>query len=131
MTEHMIVEAVRSAGGYSPAEALAQPAAVQSVPDPDAVSRFEAAMAAPPVQAASEIPFADKAAAAWRMAEADNQGMLHRIHALTRLSAEHSLSAPELLELQYEVANLAFQQEVVAKVADKSSSAVQTLIKNQ
>jgi type III secretion system YscI/HrpB-like protein len=29
------------------------------------------------------------------------------------------------------VANLSFQQEVVAKVADKASQAVQTLIKNQ
>ena len=39
--------------------------------------------------------------------------------------------AVELTELQYEVHNLAFQQEVVAKVADKSSNAIQTLIKNQ
>ena len=42
-----------------------------------------------------------------------------------------SLSGPEMIELQYEVANLAFQQEVVTKVADKSSNAIQTLIKNQ
>jgi hypothetical protein len=47
------------------------------------------------------------------------------------MSATHALSGPEMIELQYEVANLAFQQEVVTKVADKSSNAIQTLIKNQ
>ena len=47
------------------------------------------------------------------------------------MSAQYRLSAPELVELQYEVMNLAFQQEVVTKVADKSSNAIQTLIKNQ
>ena len=43
----------------------------------------------------------------------------------------HSLSIAEMSELQYEVANLSFQQEVVAKVADKASNAIQTLVKNQ
>ena len=43
----------------------------------------------------------------------------------------HGPSSAELVELQYEVMNLSFQQEVVAKVADKTSSAVQTLVKNQ
>ena len=43
----------------------------------------------------------------------------------------HGPASGELLELQYEVMNLSFQQEVVTKVADKSSSAIQTLIKNQ
>ena len=36
-----------------------------------------------------------------------------------------------MLELQYEVMNLSFQQDVVTKIADKASNAVQTLIKNQ
>jgi type III secretion system YscI/HrpB-like protein len=57
--------------------------------------------------------------------------MLHRIRALSELQGRHSLSAAELVELQYEVMNLSFQQEVVTKIADKSSTAVQTLIKNQ
>jgi type III secretion system YscI/HrpB-like protein len=43
----------------------------------------------------------------------------------------HGPSSAELVELQYEVMNLSFQQEVVAKVADKTSNAVQTLVKNQ
>ena len=53
------------------------------------------------------------------------------IRALSELQGRHSPSAAEMVELQYEVMNLSFQQEVVTKVADKSSNAVQTLIKNQ
>ena len=127
MTEAMIIEAVSSArmSGVDPAMASAQ---VQSAPDPDAVAQFQAAMAPAPV---AEVPFADSAARSWQMAHDNNQGIIHRIRALSELSAERALSAPEMYELQYEVANLSFQQEVVAKVADKASQAVQTLIKNQ
>jgi type III secretion system YscI/HrpB-like protein len=88
-------------------------------------------MAADAPQGVSEIPFASQLSAAWRSAQANNQGMLHRIRALSELQGKHSLSAAELVELQYEVMNLSFQQEVVTKVADKTSTAVQTLIKNQ
>ena len=56
--------------------------------------------------------------------------MLHRIRALSEMKITNA-SGPELMELQYEIMNLSFQQEVVAKVADKSSSAIQTLVKNQ
>ena len=127
MTEAMIIEAVSSArmSGVDPAMATAQ---MQSAPDPDAVAKFQAAMAPTP---AAEVPFADSAARSWQMAHDNNQGIVHRIRALSELSAERALSAPEMFELQYEVANLSFQQEVVAKVADKASQAVQTLIKNQ
>ena len=127
MTEAMIIEAVSSAraAGVDPAMSAGQ---VQSAPDPDAVAKFQAAMAPEPVV---EVPFADSAARSWQMAHDNNQGIIHRIRALSELSSERALSAPEMFELQYEVANLAFQQEVVAKVADKASQAVQTLIKNQ
>lgn len=127
MTEAMIIEAVSSAraAGVDPAMAASQ---VQSAPDPEAVAKFQVAMAPAPV---AEVPFADSAAMSWRMAHDNNQGIVHRIRALSELSAERALSAPEMFELQYEVANLSFQQEVVAKVADKASQAVQTLIKNQ
>ncbi len=141
MTESMIVEAIRSAGGAtSPMSAAGAAGAVQSpasVADPAAVSRFEAAMAAggpapvSAVQDADPIPFASQASAAWRSAQVNNQGLLHRIRALSELGRLHGPSAAEMVELQYEVANLAFQQEVVTKVADKSSNAIQTLIKNQ
>ena len=125
MTEQMIVEAVKAAGGTGAPQDPAAVNAIDRVPSVDAVQRFEAAMAADPV------PFASEVSAVWRSAEANNQGILHRIHALSQMSASHSLSGPEMIELQYEVANLAFQQEVVTKVADKSSNAIQTLIKNQ
>ena len=88
-------------------------------------------MAASGPQAVSAIPFASQASAAWRTAQQNHQGLLHRIRALSEMQGTHSLSAPELVELQYDVMNLSFQQEVVTKIADKSSNAVQTLIKNQ
>ncbi len=130
MNETMIVEAVRAARPATDVAAQA-PNAPQSVANPSAVSRFQAAMGVDGAREADPIPFASEATAAWRSAQINNQGILHRIHALAQMSATHSLSAPEMIELQYEVANLAFQQEVVTKVADKSSNAIQTLIKNQ
>lgn len=125
MTEQMIVEAVKAAGA---AGALQNPAAVNAidrVPSVGAVQRFEAAMAADPV------PFVSEASAVWRSAQVNNQGILHRIRALCDLKEMHAPAAGNLIELQYEVMNLAFQQEVVTKVADKSSNAIQTLVKNQ
>ena len=130
MNEAMIVEAVRAA---KPATEVAPqaPNAPQAVANPSAVSRFEAAMAVDGPREADPIPFASEAAASWRSAQVNNQGILHRIHALSEMSASRTLSAPDMLELQYEVMNLSFQQEVVTTVADKSSNAIQTLIKNQ
>ena len=124
------VQAVQPAGAAQSA-AIAPGSAPAPVANPSAVTRFEAAMGVDAPQGVSEIPFASQVSAVWRSAQANNQGMLHRIRALTELRAEHSLSAADLVELQYEVMNLSFQQDVVTKVADKSSNAVQTLIKNQ
>jgi len=132
MTESMIVEAVRAAGG--PQAAVAAPEATNAAAQtasPSAVSRFETAMGTHGTASATPVPFASEVSAAWRSAQANNQGILHRIRALSQLKAEHSVTAPDMLELQYEVANLAFQQEVVTKVADKASNAIQTLVKNQ
>ena len=135
MTESMIVEAVRAVGANVPADSANAPlSAASAVADPSAVARFQSAMGVTgptSVTAVDPIPFASEASAAWRSAQVNNQGILHRIQALSQMSASHTLSSPELIELQYEVANLAFQQEVVTKVADKSSNAIQTLIKNQ
>ena len=132
MTESMIVEAVRAAGG-SQAAAPSQYAAAASAPtaDPSAVSRFQAAMGVQETEAADPVPFASEVSAAWRSARVNNQGILHRIRALSQLERMHGPASGELVELQYEVMNLAFQQEVVTKVADKSSNAIQTLVKNQ
>ena len=132
MTEAMIVEAVKAAGG-SPVVA-ADPGAVDAsipVADPSAVSRFNAAMGVQGTTAVDPVPFASEVSAAWRSAQVNNQGIIHRIRALSQLGRMHGPASGELVELQYEVANLAFQQEVVAKVADKTSNAIQTLVKNQ
>ncbi len=130
MSEVLPIEAIRAATPVDPA--LAAASAPATVADPSAVAKFEAAMAAPPVEApaaADPIPFASEATAAWRASQVENQTILHRIRGLAGLT--RSPTAIELLELQYDVANLAFQQEVITKVADKTSTAVQTLIKNQ
>lgn len=125
MTEAMIVEAVRSAGGGK--VGLMAQQGVQANVDPAAVERFQAAMTPP---APSDIPFASQVAATWKTAESNYQGILHRIKALTELRRMHGPSAVELSELQYEVANLTFQQEVVTNIAKKASDAVSTLVKN-
>ena len=132
MTEAMIVEAVRMAGGTQSAMAAGQAVGTPgAVADPAAVARFNAAMATDSPGAVDPIPFASEASAAWRSAQVNNQGILHRIRALSQLEKMHGPSLGEMVELQYEVMNLAFQQEVVTKVADKSSNAIQTLVKNQ
>jgi len=131
MTESMIVEAVRAVGAETQQVSAAATAGTE---DPAAVARFESAMGVSGPQqaaAADPIPFASEAAAAWRSAQANNQGILHRIRALSELGRMHGPASIELVELQYEVMNLSFQQEVVSKVADKSSNAIQTLVKNQ
>jgi type III secretion system YscI/HrpB-like protein len=129
----MALEAVRGVSAANPAMQPGVGAAemAQPVADPSAVARFQAAMGTEGPSAASAIPFASEASAAWRSAQVNRQGLLHRIRALAEMQGAHSLSMAEMVELQYDVANLAFQQEVVTKVADKSSTAIQTLIKNQ
>ena len=132
MTESMIVEAVRAAGGPQTSVAVAgQATNVEKTADPAAVERFQAAMGVQETADVDPVPFASEVSAAWRSAQVNNQGILHRIRALTELRHLHGPAAGELVELQYEVANLAFQQEVVTKVADKTSNAIQTLVKNQ
>lgn len=130
--EALAVEAVRaSQSAIAARTGAAATAGPSAPPSASAVAKFEAAMAADAPQGVAEIPFASQVSAAWRSAQANNQGMVHRIRALSELQGRHSLAAAEMVELQYEVMNLSFQQEVVTKIADKSSNAVQTLIKNQ
>ena len=137
MTDEMIVEAIRSVKMNEPrnVDAAAGVGAPAPVANPDAVARFQAAMGTSPVEETTKpnmVPFMDQVAATWRSAQADHQTMLHRIRTLSEMgTVDGGTSAAHLARLQYEIANLSFQQEVVAKVADKSSNAVQTLIKNQ
>ena len=130
MTESMIVEAVRAAHGigFDPAMQLQN---VGNVADPSAVERFQAAMGPSAVDRVDPVPFASEIGAVWNSARVQNQAMLHRIHSLSNLASMESANMAQLIELQYEVMNLSFQQDVVTKVADKASSAIQTLIKNQ
>ncbi len=132
MTETMIVEAVRAAGGPQGVAAVDDQAAqVEKTADPAAVERFQAAMGVQDAAEVDPVPFASEVSAAWRSAQANNQGILHRIRALSQLERMHGPASLEFVELQYEVANLSFQQEIVTKVADKTSNAIQTLVKNQ
>ena len=124
MTEAMIVEAVRAAGQ---AQGVQGTAAVAQALDPQAVRRFQAAMAP---QGPTEIPFAAQVAETFGAAQSGYQAHLHRIEALASLSGTHALSAGELSTLQYEIANLSFQQEIVSNIAKKASDAVTTLVKN-
>ena len=128
MTDSMIVEAIRAAGGPTSASDAADPnvvGATSAAADPVAVARFNAAMETTPVPLASEV------SDVWRSAQVNHQGILHRIRELSQLDRPGAVTGGDLVELQYEVMNLAFQQEVVTKVADKVSTAVQTLVKNQ
>ena len=131
MTEIVAVDAVRGSAAANGMDWPAMSERVGGAPDPSSVSRFQAAMGVDGPKAADPIPFASEASAAWRMAQENNQGLLHRIRALTELGHMHGPAALNMVELQYEVMNLSFQQEVVTKVADKASNAIQTLIKNQ
>lgn len=129
MTEQMIIEAVKAAG--TNVTQTAQTA--QVVADPNAVAKFQAAMAPQGVagaQAVTDIPFAAQVSATWKVAQTNYQGLVHRIKALTELRQMHGPSAAELSELQYEVQNLSFQQEVVTNIAKKASDAISTLVKN-
>ena len=132
MTEQMIIEAVKAAGTNVTQTAQLQQAA-QATADPQAVAAFQAAMAPQGVmatQAVTEIPFAAQVAGTWKVAQENYQGLVHRIKALTELREMHGPSSAELSELQYEIQNLSFQQEIVTSIAKKASDAVSTLIKN-
>ena len=123
MTEAMVVEAVKAVTANSQMTGTA----VQAAPDPEAVDRFMSAMGP---QETTDIPFASQIADTWRTAEGNYQGILHRIKALAAIREQHYPSAAELSELQYEVANLTFQQEVATNIAKKASDAISTLVKN-
>lgn len=125
MTEAMIVEAVRAAGGGTGNVGAAQPVAPTA--DPQAVEAFARAMGAERV---SPVPMASQVAETWKAAQADQQGMLHRMTALADIAQMEGASVAQLTQLQYEVANFAFQQELVTNIAKKATDAISTLVKN-
>ena len=127
MMEMAMVEAVRAAQASQSVSYLNERLAVEKVADPEAVARFAEAMAP---SGPDPVPFASQVAETWKAAHDNNQGILHRMKALSELDRVRGPSLAQLMELQYEVANLAFQQEVVTGVAKKASTAIETLVKN-
>ena len=128
MLEAAAIEAVRAAQAPQSVAYLNELLSANKAADANAVNAFQAAMG---VGGPDPIPFAQQISTTWRSAQDMNQGILHRIHALSE--AKRLGNAPSVLqmtELQYEVANLSFQQEVVTNVAKKASAAIETLVKN-
>ncbi len=128
MLEAAAIEAVRAAQAPQSVAYLNEQLSVNRTADADAVKAFQAAMG---VGGPDPIPFAQQISSTWRVAQDMNQGIMHRIHALTEAKRlGNSPSVLQMTELQYEVANLSFQQEVVTNVAKKASAAIETLVKN-
>ncbi|GEM_PF-6400657 len=113
------------------------------VADSSAVAKFQAAMAANAVAPASEIPAAEGVSTvkepfmgtmgdAFKTAEMQNRQMYRNMESLIAAAGTNGGMTPaDVMALQYQVQNLTFQQEVVTKVVDKVSNAIQTLVKNQ
>ena len=102
--ETLAVEAIRASQSATAAQAAsggsgASPGRL-APPSASAVSKFEAAMGP---DAPAAVPFVSQVSAAWRSAQANNQGMIHRIRAISEMQGRHSLSAHELVELQYDL----------------------------
>ena len=145
MSEEMAVQAVRAAFG---AQAAAQAGEVTaSAPEATAgqVAAFEEAMraagretvpasAAVTETAAAEgrmaVPFLDRVSEAFVSSQDTAQGITARLESLSRGAGDGMMSAAELMELQYQTAYLKFHLDLVSKVVDRGSQAVQTLVKN-
>lgn len=145
MSEEMAVQAVRAAFG---AQAAAQAGEVTaSAPEATAgqVAAFEEAMraagletvpaAATVTETAAEegrmaVPFLDRVSEAFVLSQDTAQGITARLESLSRGAGDGMMSAAELMELQYQTAYLKFHLDLVSKVVDRGSQAVQTLVKN-
>ena len=145
MSEEMAVQAVRAAFG---AQAAAQAGEVTaSAPEATAgqVAAFEEAMRAAGLEtvpaaatvtetAAAEgrmaVPFLDRVSEAFVLSQDTAQGITARLESLSRGAGDGMMSAAELMELQYQTAYLKFHLDLVSKVVDRGSQAVQTLVKN-
>ena len=145
MSEEMAVQAVRAAFG---AQAAAQAGEVTaSAPEATAgqVAAFEEAMraagletvpaAATVTESAAEegrmaVPFLDRVSEAFVSSQDTAQGITARLESLSRGAGDGMMSAAELMELQYQTAYLKFHLDLVSKVVDRGSQAVQTLVKN-
>ncbi len=115
---------------------------VQVVQPPDVklVEKFNEIMATADIRPENQIvqeptptrvPFADRVGEAFHAAEARQFETYGKLRELVDVSKTRTMSLTELMEMQYQVANLSIQQELVAKVIDRGSQAIQTLFKNQ
>ncbi len=123
----------------------AQGTQVQS-PDEKDVAQFERAMGtqqADAVDPSAETPQVEEARSAKEAAPGDQilQGIekiresheahVNNINEILESKGNEPLSVQEALTLQYELIQLNFQQELTSKGADKSSQAVQSVLRNQ
>ena len=134
-----IVEAIQAAMKASETKA-AEAVQVAKPPDAATVEKFNEIMATADIRPENQIvkeptptrvPFADRVGEAFHAAEARQFETYGKLNRLVDISKTRALSLTELMELQYQVANLSIQQELVAKVIDRGSQAIQTLFKNQ
>jgi hypothetical protein len=106
--------------------------------DPAAVARFQELMNEPVTvnrvdgAGVSEmrVPFAERLEASFAAQQAEYQQRMRGIGALLNPMRSGMISQGEMIRLQYEVQALSFQQNVVSKVIESVSQAIQTLIKN-
>ena len=134
-----IVEAIQAAMKASETKA-AEAVQVAKPPDAATVEKFNEIMATADIRPENQIvqpptptpiPCADRVGQAFRAAEARQFETYGKLHDMVETSKSKTLSLTELMELQYQVANLSIQQELVTKVIDRGSQAIQTLFKNQ
>ena len=76
------------------------------------------------------VPFLDRVSEAFVLSQDTAQGITARLESLSRGAGDGMMSAAELMELQYQTAYLKFHLDLVSKVVDRGSQAVQTLVKN-
>ena len=116
------------------------PVALSGVPvaDPAAVARFQELMREPVTVnrvdgagvAEMRVPFAERLEASFAAQQAEYQQKMRGLGAVLNPARGGMLSQAEMIRLQYEVQSLSFQQNVVSKVIESVSQAIQTLIKN-
>ncbi len=124
----------------APSAQATEAATAAKGPDAALVEKFNQVMATADIRPENQIvqpptptpiPFADRVGQAFRAAEARQFETYGKLHDMVETSKSKTLSLTELMELQYQVANLSIQQELVTKVIDRGSQAIQTLFKNQ
>ena len=106
--------------------------------DPAAVARFQELMSEPVTvncvdgagMTEMRVPFAERLEASFAAQQVEYQRRMQGIGAMLSPTKAGMLTQVEMIRLQHEVQALSFQQNVVSKVIESVSQAIQTLIKN-